>query len=93
MKTATVDVDELNHHLHGSHAVDISFSEILLAGACGLNHLVYRPVANLEKAMGEMVRDIVDAFRFLESNQRMVVTALVKEIIAHRCCLLRMLQI
>ena len=31
MKTATVDVDELNHHLHGSHAVDISFSEILLA--------------------------------------------------------------
>jgi len=43
--------------------------------------------------MGEMVRDIVDAFRFLESNQRMVVTALVKEIIAHRCCLLRLLQI
>ena len=43
--------------------------------------------------MGEMVRDIVDAFRFLESNQRMVVTALVKEIIAHRYCLLRLLQI
>ena len=48
--------------------------------ACGLDHLVYRPVANLENAMGEMVRYIVDAFRFLESNQRMVVTALAKDL-------------
>ena len=31
MKAATVDVDELNHHLRGSYAVDISFGEILLA--------------------------------------------------------------
>lgn len=29
---------------------------------------------------GEMVRYIIDAFRFLESNQRMVVTALVKDL-------------
>lgn len=66
MQAGTVHVDELQLHLCGSHSVYISFSEILLPGARSLNHLVYRPVSDFKVLMGEIERDVVDAFRFLE---------------------------
>jgi len=66
MQAGTIHVDELQLHLCGSHSVYISFCKILLAGARSLNHLVYRPVSYFKVLMGEIERNVVDAFRFLE---------------------------
>ena len=64
MQAGTIHIDELQLHLCGGYSVYISFSEILLPGAGCLNHLVYRPVSYFKVLVGEIERDVVDAFRF-----------------------------
>lgn len=77
----TVHVGQFQLHLAGGDTVDVSFCQVLFAGACGLYHLVDGPVAGLEELVGEKIGDVEDAFRLSEGQQRAVVVALTQEIL------------
>ena len=66
MQAGTVHVDELQLHLCGSYSVYISFGEVLLTRAGGLNHLINCPVSNSKELMGKIEGNVIDAFCFFE---------------------------
>ena len=59
----------------------ITFRQVLLTGACCLNHLVNRAVACGKEFMSKVKCHVVDAFRFLECLQRPVVIVLPQKIL------------
>ena len=55
-----------NSYKYAGTDIHISFGEVLLTRAGGLNHLINRPVSNSKELMGKIEGNVIDAFCFFE---------------------------
>lgn len=73
LKTALCDHREFVFCFAGTLRVAITFYDVLLAGTCGLLHLVYRAVVcPVQEPVDEVHGDVEDALAFLVGEQRPV---------------------
>lgn len=69
------DVGEFDFGFGGGSRGFAAFRDVLLAGSCGLDHLVDGAVASREEAVAEVVGEVVDDLGFLKGDEVVVVTA------------------